>query len=124
MANTLEPIVLAALQSAWASASEDLKARLIAAESQILEYSRNLVTNPDVDVRSQQTLIAHKRAEVYATTFTAFHQGLFPAEAAGVSEAIVTYLRAHSVCTVFPGTCITTYGPTLVLGTTASIVYT
>lgn len=124
MATTLEPLILASLQSTWVGAAENLKARFIAGEDIILEYSRNLVVSPDADVKSQQTLIAHKRAEVYAAIIAEFHQNLLPAMASNTSEAIVGYLRLHSVSTVLPGVCVTSYGPTPVANTTASVVYT
>jgi len=100
----LKEAILAAKQIAWTSALPQLQERLKAAEMQALAYSRNLVQQPDQDVRSNQEMIANRRAELISEAIVSFHQAMFSEEADAEAAAVITYLRANSMCIMLPGT--------------------
>lgn len=99
----LKETILAAKQAAWSSALPKLKTLLKAAELQALAYSRNLVQQPDMDVISNQEMIANRRAELVSEAIVSFHQAMFDSEATAESAAVISYLQQNNTCFMIIG---------------------
>lgn len=112
----LKEAILAAKQSAWSTALPQLKNLLKSAEQQVLVYSRNLITQPDMNVHQHQELIAARRAELVAEAIISFHQSLFDDEASAEAAAVVTYLQQHNICKIIHGSMSNSGGPVLAPG--------
>lgn len=112
----LKEAILAAKQSAWSAALPQLKTLLKSAEQQALTYSRNLVTQPNMDVLEHQELIAARRAELVAEAMISFHQNLFDEEASAEAAAVVSYLQQHNICKIIQGSMANSGGTVLAPG--------
>lgn len=105
-----------AQSTSWQGAELKLKEKLLQAEMELLNYSRNLPENPAADVHSRRVAIAQKRSELWSAAIVEFHRQLIPIQAEAVAGAIIAYLNSNNRCMYHPGSLValTSPGPSMV----------
>jgi len=125
--STLNGILVAALAQARSETGPLLLPKLLAAEQEVKEFSRNLPLLPDYDVHSIRDAVATKRAEVWAEAIAQHEADSAPVVAAKLADALFSYLQSNSFSSFITGSlqAPTSGGPVVPSGpSVAKINYT
>lgn len=119
----LSEAVTATIAPVWAQASSELVPLIKQALDRTEEYSKALLSNPDMDVPTQSANVRQKRATELSNAIALYIQSKKPQEAEAISAAVLGFLKAHSMAVIVPGNMANQGGPVVGTGFVTKINY-